>query len=149
MTIQQVYLKIGPAIGLPGNFDGSPAALSALSDSQKSALALETARFVSANPAEFSAFQVDRARKILDSGAYVFQQTRDPSAIDFAADFVRAYGKTAGEFVEGAAGVAGRSVKAVGINPGAMLTIVAVVAVLYFGAPFVVPQLRKALQSKP
>lgn len=147
-TIQQARVFVAPEIGLPGHFDGSPAAISALSDVEKSRLAKATAEYVVRNPDEFTPFQVERAGVILRAGLTQFQASRDPSLLDLSAGFVRAYGETAGEFVEGTAGVAGRSAKALGINIGAVVTIAAVAAILYFGAPYVVPQLRKAFQSK-
>lgn len=148
MTIQQARVAVAPALNLSGGFDGSPDAVASLSDAEKSRLADATARFVLANPGEFTPFQVERAGVIIRAGLTQFEASRDPSLLDLSADFVKAYGETAGEFVEGAAGVAGRSAKAIGLNLGVVVSIAAVVAILYFGAPYVVPQLRKALQSK-
>ena len=149
MTIADARALVAQNLGL-ANFDGSRAAYSALSAPDQERVSVETIRYIISNPDRFTSEQVQAAQ--LQAGKQNFGSLgnyTNPDLLDNATEFLQAYAETAGNVVVGAADVAGRSVKKLGINLGALVTIVAVGALLYFGAPYVLPKLAQAFKKKP
>lgn len=149
MTIQDARQLVGRRLGFV-DFDGSRAAYAALSPQQQEALSLEVIRYVIGNPDRFTSETVQAARIASSKQNFgTLGDYRNADLLDNATAFVKAYGETAGETIVGAADIAGQGARKLGINLGALVTVAAVAAILYFGAPFVIPRLREAFAKKP
>lgn len=148
MTAQDARRAAADELGIT-DFDGSASAFQLLSEADKERVSTGSIRYILANPARFSAETISVARTLAakkgfgSGGDYA-----PPDALDNATEFVKAYGETAGEFVVGASGVVGDSAKKLGINLGAVAAFAVVAAVLWFGAPYVLPKLKAALSKR-
>lgn len=127
---------------------GSPAEFSALSQADQIRVTDELATFIVSNQGLFSALQVETARRRTAQQSFRTPVESSPGLLDQAETFVRAYGQTFGETVEAAGGITGRTLDKIGIPLGTIGITVGVVAVLWFGAPFVLPKLRDAWSKK-
>jgi len=148
MTTADARALVGQRLGLVG-FDGSRSAYRELSAADQERVSVETIGYIVANPDRFTSETVQAAT--LQAGKKNFGTLGDytnPDLLDNASEFLSAYGEVAGNVVVGAADVAGRSAKALGLNLGFLVTAAAVVAILYFGAPIVLPKLKAALAKK-
>lgn len=128
--------------------NGTPGELATLSQADQIRLLDEVATFIVANQGLFSIQQIETARRRTNQPSFRVPVETSPALLDQAAEFVKAYGESFGETFEGAAGIVGRSVKALGFNVQTIAVVAAVGAILWFGAPYVVPKLRDAFTKK-
>lgn len=141
-NVRAARVEAAKSLGLAGVREGTPAEYAALSQADQVRLTDEMSAFIVANQAYFSPTQVEIAQRRVNSPGF-----RTPLADTSigAADFVRAYGETVGEFVEGTAGVAGRSLEKLGVNLGVVIAVVGIGALVWFTAPHVLPKIKAAL----
>lgn len=144
MTIDDARKEVGERLGLVG-FDGSASGYSNLSAQDQERVSVATTAYVLQNPERFTKEQAEVSR--IAAGKANFGALGDYSMgsyLDSAVEFLKAYGETAGNVIVGAAGIAGKSAKALGIDLGFLVGLVAVAALVYFGAPYVLPRLKAA-----
>lgn len=149
MTVEEARAQVGRSLGL-SDFDGTPGDFAQLSPQNQERVSVATIAFVLQNPANFSSATFNAAK--VQASKVNFGRLGDyapGSFLDTAVQFVKAYGETAGNVIVGAAEVAGRSAKALGLNVGLVVAVLGIAAIAYFGAPIVLPRLKKALESKP
>lgn len=146
--IVQLRRALGDAIGLPVGFNGTGESLQNLSALDRERLSIALVRYTLDHPDEFTRDQVEAARLAASRMNFgTLGNYARPGAFDNLLSFVEAYGETAGEVVTGAAGVAGQAVKSIGIDLGKVAIVAAVAAIVYFGAPYVLPKLSAALKG--
>jgi hypothetical protein len=139
MNIVELRKLCGSKIGLPANFDGSAAAYGNLPGDQQARLSICMADYILANRSAFNSAQIAASESVKRQQA---SGNIYPDSYTFAeqlSDFANEYVKTVGD--AGNAVLTGVS-EATGLKTA--VTVAAVVAVLYFGAPYVLPKLKAA-----
>lgn len=148
MTLVELRKLIAQQLGL-SDFNGTASAYAELSPRDQERLSIGVVRYIVANPDEFSATQVEKARILAEktnfgkTGDY-----SDPDFLDQADAFIDAYGEVVQRTAVAAAKTTGEVARGLGIDLRVILPVAAVAAIVYFGAPYVLPKLRAALPGK-
>lgn len=135
MSIIEARKIVGQQIGLPDSFNGTASAYAELDPALQIQLTNELAKFIVANRDQFSEMQVTNAQRLVGRGGILppDEYGLGEAFSDFSDEFL-AQGQ---RIAEGAgAAVTGGVSRAI--------VVAAVVAVLYFGAPYVIPKLKAA-----
>jgi hypothetical protein len=130
-TIIELRKEVGQLIGLPDSFNGTAGAYAALDAGKQIELTNAMTAYIASHPSEFTTGQVDVAKRVQANGGITApdEYTFGEAFADFTDEFVAQGGK-----IVGAAGQSVNRALIVGV----------IVAILYFGAPYVLPKLKAA-----
>lgn len=134
MDIIELRKQIGQQIGLPDSFNGTAGAYAALEPALQIQVTNEMMRYIAAHPSEFTATQVALARRSVESGGI-------PPPDEYT------LGEAFGDFTDEFLAQGNRIVNATGNSLNRALIVGVVVAILYFGAPYVLPKLKAAFSK--
>lgn len=131
-SIVELRKQIGQTeLGLPDDFNGTAAAYSALDASMQVQLTNAMMRYITAHPEEFTTEQADLAKKSVRSGGI-------PAIDDYT------LGEKFADFTDESLIQVTKITDAAGSTISRAAIAAAVVAVLWFGAPYVLPKLKAA-----
>lgn len=129
MGIIEARKTVGIQLGLGDDFAGTPGAVAALPLEDQLKLLKALSEYIVRNPDLFTAGQIEIAKKNVNLNTL----PESYSVTDMVGDFTD-------EFLE----QGNRIVGATGVSLSRALMVAGVVAVLYFGAPYVLPKLKAA-----
>lgn len=138
MDIIELRKQIGQQIGLPDSFNGTAGAYAALEPALQIQVTNEMMRYIAAHPSEFTATQVALARRSVESGGI-------PPPDEYTLG--EAFGDFTDEFLAQGNRIVTNAGNVVAGSFNRALIVAAVVAVLYFGAPYVLPKLKAAFSK--
>ena len=139
MNIVDLRKLCGNKIGLPANFDGSAAAYGNLPGAQQAQLAICMADYILSHRQEFSSVQITIAESVKRQQASGNINPVTYTFGDQLTDFTSEYLPTVGNAGQA---ILGGIFDSTGLKTA--VVIASVVAVLYFGAPYVLPKLKKS-----
>lgn len=140
-NLRAARVTVAAQLGLPVRA-GTAAEFAALTVAERVQLTDELSYFATLNPGLFSDGQMTIFRRRVESRSFRAPLAADGSLFEMSAEFAAAYAETVGDVATGAADIAGRGLKALGINLQTLAIVAAVVAIVWFGAPYVIPKLR-------
>lgn len=135
MSIIELRKMIGQEIGLPDSFNGTASAYTEIAPAKQVELTNAMMRYIASNPSEFTTEQVSLARKSVSSGGI-------PAIDDYT------LGEMFADFTSETLVQAKNIANAGGMTIQRSVIAAAVVAVLWFGAPYVLPKLHDVFLKK-